>query len=124
MKSAVFVLSDPKGGAEESLGRLFNALVLAKESKRHGDEVALVFAGAGTRWPGALAAPGHPARALYDEVRDVVAGASCACADVWGASEDVEASGVPLLKDDDDPASPGPASVRRYAAEGWSTFVF
>ncbi len=124
MKAAVFVLSDPKGGAEESLGRLFNALTLAAEAKRAGDEVALVFAGAGTRWPGELSAPGHPARALYDDVRDVVAGASCACADVWGATDDVEASGVPLLRDPADPASPGPASVRRYAAEGWSTFVF
>ena len=45
MKFAIVVMSDPKAGSEESLGRLFNALALAHEAREKGDEVALVFAG-------------------------------------------------------------------------------
>ena len=51
MRLAIFVLSDPKSGSEESLGRLFNALSTAHDANARGDEVALVFLGAGTRWP-------------------------------------------------------------------------
>ena len=54
MKFAVFVLSDPKAG-EEALGRVFNALAFAAEAHASGDEVAIVFQGAGTRWPAEFA---------------------------------------------------------------------
>src|SRR5581483_135537 len=43
MKTAVVILSDPKSGADESLGRLLNALALAHESQAAGDEVEIVF---------------------------------------------------------------------------------
>ena len=54
MKTAIIILSDPKSGSEEALGRVFNALALASECKQKGDEVAVVFNGAGTRWPAEL----------------------------------------------------------------------
>lgn len=85
MKTAIIILSDPKSGAEEALGRVFNALALASESKQKGDEVAVVFNGAGTRWPAELTKRSHPANGLYNSVRDVVKGASCGCAEVFGA---------------------------------------
>ncbi|MBL8843946.1 MAG: hypothetical protein JNL90_20655, partial [Planctomycetes bacterium] len=97
MKTALFVMSDPKAG-EEAVGRVFNALAFAEESLAKGDEVHVVFAGAGTRWPAELTKLGHPAHALYDAVRPAVQGASCGCAQVFGASEGVEACGVPQLK--------------------------
>ena len=50
MKAAVVVLSDPKSGSEESLGRLFNALAATYDFKQRGDDVRLLFAGTGTRW--------------------------------------------------------------------------
>jgi hypothetical protein len=66
MKLAIVIISDPKSGAEEAAGRTFNALSLAQEAKRKGDDVAITFIGAGTRWPVELAKVGHPFHALYD----------------------------------------------------------
>ena len=47
MKAAIFVLSDPKSGGEEALGRVFNALAVAYEYKQNGDDVSVTFQGAG-----------------------------------------------------------------------------
>ncbi len=124
MKTAIVIMSDPKHGSEEALGRVFNALALAAESKQKGDEVAVVFNGTGTRWPAELAKLSHPANALYNAVRDVVQGASCGCADVFGAKEGVEACGVPLKKDHTLTGTSGLLSLRRYIVEGWRTVVF
>lgn len=124
MKTAILIMSDPKSGSEEALGRVFNALALASESKQKGDEVAVVFNGAGTRWPAELSKLSHPANALYNSVRDVVQGASCGCADVFGAKESVESCGVPLKKDNALAGTSGLLSLRRYLAEGWNTVVF
>jgi hypothetical protein len=123
MKTAIIILSDPKAG-EEALGRVFNALALAHEAVQAGDEVDVVFNGAGTRWPEELTKPAHPANALYHAVRDVVKGASCGCAAVFGATKGVEACGLPLLKDKALAGTPGISNLRRYLAEGWSTLVF
>ena len=68
MKTAIIILSDPKSGSEEALGRVFNALALASECKQKGDEVAVVFNGAGTRWPAELTKLSHPANGLYNAV--------------------------------------------------------
>ncbi len=52
MKAAIVVLSDPKSGSDEALGRVFNALASAYDFKRRGDDVSILFHGAGTRWIG------------------------------------------------------------------------
>jgi hypothetical protein len=124
MKNAIFLLSDPQRGGDDALGRLFNGLALAAESKKAGDDVAVVFAGPGTRWPAELAKLGHPARALYESVRDVVRGASCGCSEVFGAKASVEACEVPLLRDHALAGTSGVASLREYAANGYHTFIF
>jgi hypothetical protein len=124
MKTAIIIMSDPKSGSEEALGRVFNALALASESKQKGDEVAVVFNGAGTRWPAELTKLSHPANGLYNSVRDVVQGASCGCADFFAAKDGVEACGVPLKKDHALAGTSGLLSLRRYIADGWQTVVF
>lgn len=124
MKIAIIILSDPKNGSEEALGRVFNALALASECKAKGDDVAVVFNGAGTRWPGELTKLSHPANGLYNSVRDVVQGVSCGCAKVFGATEGAESCGVPIVKDHALAGTEGLLSIRRYLAEGWSTVMF
>jgi len=124
MKTAIVVMSDPKSGSEEALGRVFNALALASECKDRGDDVAVVFNGAGTRWPDELAKLSHPAHSLYEAVRDVVTGASFACAEVFGATESVLSSGVPIVKDNKLAGTEGLLSLRRYLTEGWSVVIF
>jgi hypothetical protein len=123
-KLAILVLSDPRSESDEALGRLLNALAVAAEAKTQGDEVALVFAGPGTRWPAELVKFTHPARALYDSVREVVVGASLGCASEFGAKEGLEACGVPLLRDHALPNTPGVASLRRFVAAGYQTMIF
>ena len=123
MKIAIIILSDPKNG-EEALGRAFNALALAAEAQDKGDEVNIVFAGAGTRWPAEFAQLSHPANGLYNAVRPSVTGASSGCAAVFGATKDVAACGLPEIKDHALPGTPGVVSIRRYLVEGWHTLVF
>ena len=84
MKAAIVVLSDPKAGSEEALGRVFNALAAAYDVKQAGDEVTVQFQGAGTRWIGELTKADHAAHALFEAVKDNVAGVSSGCADVFG----------------------------------------
>ena len=123
MKIAIIILSDPQAG-EEALGRAFNALATAHQALQAGDEVEVVFNGAGTRWPEELTKVSHPANALYNSVRETVKGASCGCAAVFGATKSVEACGLPLLKDQALAGTPGLSDLRRYLADGWQTLVF
>lgn len=123
MKHAIVILSDPKGG-EEALGRAFNGLAFAADAARAGDEVQVLFAGAGTRWPSELTKLGHPAGKLYQAVRPLVRGASCGCSEVFGAKSTVEACGVPLLRDNALEGTSGLASVRALVAEGFSPLLF
>lgn len=124
MKAAVVVYSDPKSGSEESLGRLFNALAATYDFKRNGDEVTLMFQGAGTRWIGELGKADHPASKLFEEVRDKVAGVSCGCADVFGATDDAEKEGYALIKDNPVPGTSGFPSMRKLSKEGYTILNF
>lgn len=119
MKTAIIILSDPQAG-EDALGRTFNALALARESRQAGDDVQIAFCGAGTRWPSELAKPAHPAGALYQEVRDLVSGVSCGCASVFGA----DAGGLPEKSCNPIPGTPGVLSLREYLAEGRQVLLF
>jgi len=123
MKTAIIIMSDPKSG-DEALGRLFNGLATAYESKTNGDEVTVAFLGAGSRWPEIVSKSDHPANALFDEVKDSIAGVSCGCADVFGASDGAEACGVNLLTDNPIPGTSGMASLRKYINEGYTVLSF
>ena len=124
MKAAIVILSDPKNGSEESLGRLFNALAAAYDFKQRGDDVTLLFQGAGARWAGEVVKTDHPAHALYRAVEDRVAGVSCGCADVFGASEQAVRSGFELVKDNRVPGTSGLPSLRELAQQGYSILTF
>jgi hypothetical protein len=123
MKSAIVILSDPKAG-EESLGRLFNALASAYDYKQQGEEVSILFQGAGTRWPAVLEQGDHPVHSLFEAVKDKVAGVSCGCSDVFGARADVEKSAFDLITENAVPGTSGLPSLRRLANEGYSILTF
>lgn len=123
MKTAVIIISDPKAG-EEALARVFNALAVAAEGKQSGDEVEVSFIGTGTRWPAELSKVSNPVNGLYNEVRDLVVGASCACAAVFGATEGVQACGIKEKKDNARQGTPGLLSLRRYLSEDWNVLIF
>jgi DsrE/DsrF-like family len=123
-KTAIVVFSDPKPGSEEALGRLFNAMFLTLELKDKGQDVALIFQGAGARWPAEVAKPAHPAHALYHAVADKVAGVCGGCADVFGATEGVKATGLNLVRERDIPGVGGILDLSRYLDQGYRLVAF
>lgn len=123
MKAAIFVLSDPKGG-DDALGRVFNALGAAYEYKEAGDEVAITFQGAGTRWVVELNKTEHPLHALFQAVLDKVAGVSCGCSDVFGAHAEAESGGFKIVKENAVPGTTGVASFRKFAKDGYLILTF
>ena len=120
MKTAIIILSDPKSGSEESLGRLFNALAAAYDFKNAGEEVSILFQGAGTRWPEALQKEDHPGHELFKAVEDKIAGVSSGCADVFGANP----AGFDLIKDNKVPNTSGLPSLNNLQKEGYNVLVF
>lgn len=120
MKTAIVILSDPKAGSEESLGRLFNALAAAYDFKQAGQDVSLYFQGTGTRWPEALRQENHSGHALFKAVEDQVAGVSSGCADVFGARP----SGFDLIGGNLAPGTSGLPSLAALQSQGYQLLVF
>ncbi len=119
-KTAIIILSDPKAGSEEALGRVFNALASAYEFKHAGEEVKIVFQGAGIRWPEQLEKAEHPVHTLYAAVKDHVHGLSKGCVAVFGT----EVSGYDLLSDNEVPGTPGLPSLLNLRNEGYDLLIF
>jgi hypothetical protein len=124
MKAAIVILSDPKNGGEEALGRAFNGLASAYDFQQRGIDSAIYFQGTGTRWPGVLADAQHPLHALFNAVQASVAGVSCGCADVFGAAEDAIKSGFDLVVDNKVPGTSGLPSLGKMTADGYTVFTF
>lgn len=116
-KAAIVVLADIETSGE--LGRVVNALTTAKEFKETGDEVAVVFDGAGTRWIPTLSDPDHKYSRLFGEVRDKVAGACEYCSKAYGVREEVEANGIDLLGEYEHHPS-----LHGYASDGYQVITF
>ncbi len=124
MKVTIAIFSDPKNGSEEALGRVFNGLAAAYDFKQGGDDVSVVFQGAGTRWIGELTKKDHPAHDLFEAVKDQVAGVSCGCADVFGGAEEAQKSGFDLIKNNPIPGTSGLTSFRTLISEGSTVLTF
>lgn len=110
-KTAIVILSDPKHGGEEALGRLFNGLAAAYDIKQTGGDVSIYFQGAGTRWASLITQPEHPVHGLYEALKDNIVGVSCGCADVFGARKEAVASGFDLITESKIPGTSGLPSV-------------
>lgn len=116
-KAAAIVFADT--GSPEGLGRVMNALTTAQEFKEAGDDVLVVFDGAGTKWIAELSRETHKYHQLFEDVRDVVAGACSYCAKAFGVNEAVEGAGVELLED-----YKGHPSLRTLVSDGYAVVTF
>ena len=116
-KVAVLVLAGKETRADEA--RIANALTTVNEFKEAGDEVTLIFSGAGTRWIGELSGSDHALSNAYDMVKDKVEGACSDCAASFGVEEEVQASGVPLMEE-----YRGHPSLKRLMSEGYKIITF
>ena len=116
-KAAVAILAGTESHADA--GRLVNGLETAKEfAETDGDEVALIFDGAGTQWVPELEDEDSDYHELYRAVRDE-ASACDYCAGAFGVEDAVADSGVVTLDDND-----GHPSVRSFVAEDYEVITF
>jgi hypothetical protein len=123
-KIAIVILSDPKHGGEEALGRLFNGFAAAYDIKQSGGEISIFFQGTGTRWPSLIIQQQHPAHGLYEALKDNIVGVSSGCADVFGAAEDAVASGFELIKESLIPGTSGVPSIAKLLESGTTVLSF
>ncbi|SLN28901.1 DsrE/DsrF-like family protein [Roseovarius litorisediminis] len=123
-KTAIVVYSDPASKSEEALGRIFNAMFVAYELKEKKQDVALIFQGTGVRWAAELVNPEHPAHALFQAVEDTVVGVCGGCADVFGATDDAQASGLSLIRNKAIPGTNGIIDLSAYLDDGYRILTF
>lgn len=116
-KVAIVVLAGTE--THEGLGRVVNAMEAVKELKEGGDDVRLIFDGAGTAWVPELERKEHKAHRLYAAVADRVAGVCAYCAGAFGVKEAVAALKVPLAGEYD-----GHPSLRRLVHDGYQVITF
>jgi hypothetical protein len=117
VKVAIIVLAGTE--IREGLGRVVNALTTAKEFGEHGDEVVVVFDGAGTMWIPELAGPEHRYHDLFESVRGSISGACEYCAAAYSVTAEVEDADIALL----DEYAQHP-SLRSLALNGYTVMTF
>ncbi len=116
-KAAVVVLADTETHGE--MGRMLNALELAKEYKESNEEVTLIFDGAGARWVPELEKEDHKLHNHYIAVKDRIGGVCSFCASAFGVKNAVEKSGHKLLDEFDDHPS-----LKYYIDRGYHVVTF
>jgi hypothetical protein len=116
-KVGILVLADTETHAD--MGRVANALETPKEFQEAGDEVTLIFDGAGTKWVGALSHPDHRLHKQFTAVKESIAGACRFCASAFGVKEEVQQSGIPLLGEFE-----GHPSLRKLVSQGYQIITF
>jgi hypothetical protein len=115
-KVALLVYADTASHAD--LGRLTNALTTAAEFAEAGDEVEIVFDGAGTQWIAELEEGSHAASPMYESLKEHVSACEY-CASAFDVEEEVAASGVPQRDSFQDHPS-----VRSLVDDGYEIITF
>lgn len=116
-KIAIVVLADTTPA--DGLGRVVNALFAAKEFKDGGDAVQVIFSGAGTKWIGEIATPGHKLNAVYNDLRGNIVGACSFCSTAFGVSDAIKDQSIELLEE-----FGTNMSFRRFLQEGFTVITF
>jgi hypothetical protein len=97
LKAAFVILAS--GDSPESLGRVVNALMGAYEMMESGQEVKIIFDGAGTQAAAALSAPDHKYHDLFRLVKGKVSGICSYCANAYGVAPKIEQANLPFAAD-------------------------
>lgn len=116
MKAIILVLADTE--THEDRGRIRNALETAKEFKDSGDEVKLIFDGAGTKWIPEISKPESRYHELYVSLKDHSLACKY-CAAAFSVTTGIQAEGVPLIDE-----YHGHPSLRKLASEGYQVISF
>lgn len=115
-RTAVVILAGTDG--HENLGRAVNALETAKEFSAAGDDIEVIFDGAGTAWIPKLEDPDHDLHALYESVRE--SSVACEyCAGAFGVADAVADAGIVTRNEND-----GHPSIRSLVKDGYAVLTF
>ncbi len=115
-KAAIIVYAGTEQPSD--LGRVVNALEAVREFDREGDDVNLLFDGAGVQWVGELADPAHDYHDLYEAVNEY-AQVCDYCVSAYGVDEPVDEAGIERVDDFE-----GHPSIRTLVAEGYEIITF
>ena len=116
-KIAIVVFSDTN--TMEAMGKVSNAFMLATEAIEGGDELKIIFEGAGTKWIGELEKEDHKLHELYLSIKANITGVCKFCAQAFGVKSEIEKAKLPLL--DEYKSHP---SLRNLFAEGFQVVTF
>lgn len=116
-KIAIVVFSDTN--TVEALGKVSNAFMLASEAMENGDDLKLIFEGAGTKWIGELEKEDNKLHSLYLGLKPHITGACAFCANAFGVKSQVEKAKITLLSEYKEHPS-----LRNLVAEGYSIVSF
>jgi hypothetical protein len=116
-KAAVVILAGTDG--HSNLGRLVNGLEAAKEfADNPGDDLELIFDGAGTQWIPELEDEDSDYHDLYQAVKDEAAACDY-CSGAFGVSDAVADAGVVTIDDND-----GHPSIRDLVDDDYEIITF
>jgi hypothetical protein len=115
-KVALLISSRLEGAGQSAI---YRALMGAQELSRAGDDVVIVFDGAGSTAAAEMSQPGHQFHALFTDVLPAVRGVCRFCAKSYGVLDALKVANLPLLDDDR-----GHASLRGLLLEGRQIITF
>ena len=113
---AVVIYSKLEGAGRSAV---YRAMMFVDELRRGGDDVALVFDGAGTTALAEMLVPGSDLHHTWSKAAPALRGACRYCAKSYGVLDALEAAKVPMLGDDR-----GHASLRALLLEGRQIITF
>jgi len=118
-KTALIVFAGTESHSD--LGRVFNALETVSEFQDDGDgdEVKLIFDGAGTEWIPELENPDHDAHQLYEDAKPNIAGACRFCAKSFGVINEIQQTDIELLDEYE-----GHPSIKTLVEDGYEVITF
>ncbi len=116
-KIAIVVFSDID--TMEALGKVSNAFMLASEAIENGDQLKLIFEGAGAKWIGELEKEDHKLHVLYKGLKSNITGVCAFCAQAFGVKNHVEQAGIQLISE-----YKSHPSLRNLVAEGFQVITF
>jgi hypothetical protein len=115
-KAAIVILAGNESHAD--YGRLANGLEAANEFADHGDEVEVIFDGAGTQWVPELEDEDSDYHELYTGVREHVSVCDF-CATAFEVSDAVDEAGLETLAEYD-----GHPSIRSLVDDDFEIITF
>lgn len=116
-KAAIVILAGTEG--YEALGRLANALFAAKEFADAGDEVQILFDGAGVQWIKELSDEDHMYHGLFQKIRGKVSGVCAYCSKAFKVQDVVEKEGFNYADEHE-----GHPSFRTLMQHGFTIITF